>query len=165
MTLGRGPWLDFGMRRRPPAPEAVFAAQDGVKLPPQPRQALGSARKGCNGGQPAGEAMALQQRPGRGPFVELVECQRMQEMFGGRRRALGKSFQEDQRPLRPLLEQRRRGGHDKNERIAGARRDRLLRERQETRMGVWFSEGREQPLRPDVGLIRRLREQVGLAQC
>ena len=44
------------------AAEGVFAVQDGVKLPPQPQQALGSARKGRNGGQPAGEAMALQQR-------------------------------------------------------------------------------------------------------
>ena len=111
------------------------------------------------------QAIALQQRPGRGPFVDLVERQRMQEMFGGRRRALGKSFQEDQRPLRPLVEQRRRGGQHKNDSIAGARLDRLLRERQETRMEVRISEGREQPFRPDVGLVRRLREQVGLTQC
>ena len=78
----------------------------------------------------------------------------MQEMFGGR--ALGKSFEEDQRPLRPLVEQRRRGGQHKNDSLAGARLDRLLRERQETRMEVHISEGREQPFRPDVGLVRRL---------
>jgi len=86
----------------------------------------------------------------------------MQEMFGGRRRTLGKSFQENQRPLRPLVEQRRRRGQQKNDSIAGARLDRLFRDRKETRMEVCISECSEQPFRPVVGIVRRLCEQMGL---
>ena len=67
----------------------------------------------------------------------------MQEIFGRRRSTFGKSLQEDQRALRPLIEQRRHGGQHKNDRIAGARLDRLLRKRQETRVEGRISESRK----------------------
>ena len=145
--------------------KAGFAAHDTIELLDQPRPALVAARKGRGGGPTVVQPMALQQRPGGGPFAELVERQRLQEICRRRRSTFRKSLQEDQRTLRPLIEQRRRGGQHENDSIAGARLDGLLGKRQETRMEVCISEGGKQPFRPHVGCNGRVREQVRVTQC
>ncbi len=142
--------------------EGHFAAYDIIELLDQPRQALGPARKSPDGRPPAVQVIALQQRSGCGPFAELVERQRLQEISRRCRSTFGKSLQEDQRALRPVIEQRRHGGQHENDRIAGARLDRLLRKRQETRVEGRISEGRKQPFRPDVAFVGRVCEQIGL---
>ena len=92
---GRGPWLAFDVRRQASPGEGNFATYDIIELLDQPRQALGPARKSLDGRPPAVQAIALQQRSGCGPFAELVERQRVQEISRRRRGTFGKSLQED----------------------------------------------------------------------
>ena len=94
-ALGRCPWLAFDARRQASPGEGHFAAYDIIELLDQPRQAPGPARKSPDGRPPVVQAIALQQRPGCGPFAELVERQRVQEISRRRRSTFGKSLQED----------------------------------------------------------------------
>jgi hypothetical protein len=157
--------LGLPSRARPGVARRAWAAHDTIELLDQPRPTLVAARKGRGGRPTVVQPLALQQRPGGGPFAELVERQRPQEICRRRRSTFRKSLQEDQRTLRPLIEQRRRGGQHQNDSITGARLDCLLGNRQKTRMEVCISEGGKQPFRPHVGCNGRVREQVQVMQC
>ena len=102
-ALGRCLRLDLGARRGASLWKAPFV-QHAIELAHQPRQALGAAWKGIDGGPPASQTVTPQHRPCRIALVLLFERQRVQEMFGRCHRALGKSLQEDQRPLGPFIE-------------------------------------------------------------
>ena len=97
--------------------------------------------------------------------MELMEGQRVQEMRSRRLPPLGEPVEKRERPLGPLVEHRRGGSHQEKGDVRGAGRNRLFRERQDAQAGVRVRERREQPIRPDIGRVRQLLEQVRLAQC
>jgi hypothetical protein len=109
--------------------------------------------------------MLLQERPGGGRLAELMEGQRVQKMRSRCLRPLGEPVEKRERPLGPPVEQRRGGGHQEKRDVRRAGGNRLFRERQHAHADVRVRECREQPIRPDVGRIQRLLEQVRLAQC
>ena len=109
--------------------------------------------------------MAFQQLPRRDPPVVLEQRQRVQQVKGRRRLvALGNPLEERQRALGALVENGRRGGEREDDRMAGTGLDRRFCKRQESGVAICVLEGRHQPVRPGIGVVRQIEGKDRLAR-
>ena len=170
---GLGLGLGFGLdrRRRLGAQGRALnewqrpGGQDDLEVPFQPSCAGAPARESPDCRRPGGQAVTLKHHPRCRGLVGLAQRQGPQQVRSGRRRAPLEPIEKVQRPLRPLVEQGGGGRHQENDRVARAFLDRLFSEPKEARMQAAIREGGVEPVHPRVRRLRRVFEQLRLAQC